>query len=133
METRSSQRFSNYLQISNSIKTTDPEISCFIKTYAFRQAYDLISSNKVSQDAFNNFSSLYGAFKNEVSYYDDSKITKDIFSKFLEKFYSKIEFKTLDILYLSRDLLEIMHSFTFDELTTRRSKNMLIYINSGVF
>lgn len=135
LEITPSKRFFNYLQISNAVKSTDPEISFFIKAYAFRQAYDLISSNKASQDTFHNFSSLYFVFKKEVAFYDESKMTKELFAKFLEKYYLKLEFKTLDVLYRSRDLLEIMHSFgPFDELTTRRSILIsIILLYSGIF
>jgi hypothetical protein len=76
---------------------------------------------------------LYTTYKLEKDSYQSknklNEVKKEEFQKYLESFFSKMDFKNLDNLYLSRDMLELLLKFgPLDDLTVKR----LQYLNNHI-
>lgn len=123
MDNRSLAKFYNYINVADKSKEIYPKIYYYIKTYAFRFIYELISNENFPYDERMKIITLYNAFREEEENnpISQAKITKEEYDQFLEFFFSKMDFCNLDMLYVSKDMLEIMLCFgSLDKLAVDR-------------
>ena len=133
MEKRIIVKFYNYIQEADKIKNENIDIYFFIKSIAFRSIYSFISLEIFPNEEKKKIQTLYTTYKTEKDSYQSknklNEIKKEEFQKYLESFFSKMDFKNLDNLYLSRDMLELLLKFgPLDDLTVKR----LQYLNNHI-
>jgi len=133
MEKRIIVKFYNYIQEADKIKNQNIDIYFFIKSIAFRSIYSFISLEIFPNEEKKKIKTLYTTYKNEKDSFQSknklNEIKKEEFQKYLESFFSKMDFKNLDNLYLSRDMLELLLKFgPLDDLTIKR----LEYLNNHI-
>ena len=133
MEKRIIVKFYNYIQEADKIKNQNIDIYFFIKSIAFRSIYSFISLEIFPNEEKKKIQTLYTTYKSEKDSYQSknklNEIKRDEFQKYLESFFSKMDFKNLDNLYLSRDMLELLLKFgPLDDLTIKR----LQYLNNHI-
>jgi hypothetical protein len=133
MEKRIIVKFYNYIQEADKIKNENIDIYFFIKSIAFNSIYSFISLEIFPKEEKKKIQTLYTTYKTEKDSYQSknklNEIKKEEFQKYLESFFSKMDFKNLDNLYLSRDMLELLLKFgPLDDLTVKR----LQYLNNHI-
>jgi hypothetical protein len=133
MEKRIIVKFYNYIQEADKIKNENIDIYFFIKSIAFRSIYSFISLEIFPNEEKKKIQTLYTTYKLEKDSYQSknklNEVKKEEFQKYLESFFSKMDFKNLDNLYLSRDMLELLLKFgPLDDLTVKR----LQYLNNHI-
>ena len=133
MEKRIIVKFYNYIQEADKIKNQNIDIYFFIKSIAFRSIYSFISLEIFPDEEKKKIKTLYSTYKNEKDSYQSknklNEIKREEFQKYLESFFSKMDFNNLDNLYLSRDMLELLLKFgPLDDLTIKR----LQYLNNHI-
>jgi hypothetical protein len=133
MEKRIIVKFYNYIQEADKIKNENIDIYFFIKSIAFRSIYSFISLEIFPNEEKKKIQTLYTTYKLEKDSYQSknklNEVKKEEFQKYLESFFSKMDFKNLDNLYLSRDMLELLLKFgPLDDLTIKR----LQYLNNHI-
>lgn len=133
MEKRIIVKFYNYIQEADKIKNQNIDIYFFIKSIAFRSIYSFISLEIFPDEEKKKIKTLYSTYKNEKDSYQSknklNEIKREEFQKYLESFFLKMDFKNLDNLYLSRDMLELLLKFgPLDDLTIKR----LQYLNNHI-
>ena len=126
-------QFKNYLEIANSNKQNQ-NLYFFMKNSAFTKAFNNLQkdSNEISESDKKTFEYLLQEFRKEKQIYGNNiNLSKEEFYKFIEEFYSKIDFDAanLEMLEICRDLTELVYAFGgSDDLAKRRSKFGLIII-----
>ena len=133
MEKRIIVKFYNYIQEADKIKNENIDIYFFIKSIAFRSIYSFISLEIFPNEEKKKIQTLYTTYKLEKDSYQSknklNEVKKEEIQKYLESFFSKMDFKNLDNLYLSRDMLELLLKFgPLDDLTVKR----LQYLNNHI-
>ena len=133
MEKRIIVKFYNYIQEADKIKNENIDIYFFIKSIAFNSIYSFISLEIFPKEEKKKIQTLYTTYKNEKDSYQSknklNEIKREEFQKYLESFFSKMDFNNLDNLYLSRDMLELLLKFgPLDDLTVKR----LQYLNNHI-
>ena len=133
MEKRIIVKFYNYIQEADKIKNENIDIYFFIKSIAFNSIYSFISLEIFPKEEKKKIQTLYTTYKLEKDSYQSknklNEVKKEEFQKYLESFFSKMDFKNLDNLYLSRDMLELLLKFgPLDDLTVKR----LQYLNNHI-
>ena len=133
MEKRIIVKFYNYIQEADKIKNQNIDIYFFIKSIAFRSIYSFISLEIFPDEEKKKIKTLYSTYKNEKDSYQSknklNEIKREEFQKYLESFFSKMDFNNLDNLYLSRDMLELLLKFgPLDDLPIKR----LQYLNNHI-
>lgn len=123
MDNRILAKFYNYINVADKSKSIYPKIYYFIKTYAFRFIYEYISNENFPYEERMKIIALYNAFREEKENdpISQEKVTKEEYDQFLEFFFSKMDFCNLDMLYVSKDMLEIILCFgSLDKLSIDR-------------
>ena len=130
---RALSKFYNLLDVANAYKG-NLGLYLFLRDCAFRGIFETMSSNIVQEDVKQKVYQLYNEFQGEISQYQWNffSMQKEIYSQFLEFFYSNINFDTADekLLTVCLDILENLRFFgTYDDLALKRSKQyILIFI-----
>ena len=116
-EQRNAQQLFNYIGVANSIKDKYINIYFFLKNYAFNKAFKL----KLPPSDEKKIFQFMKYFNDELkkSNWDIKNINLNEYQKFLDYFYSTINFENIDLntLFLCRDLQEII---SLDEVGKKR-------------
>ena len=119
------KRFYNFLTVADKYTGNLKQIYFFIKKNAFQEIYEYLSDPSFREsergkitELFNSYSKELAAAKNENI---NTDVTKEELSNFLETFFSKMDFNNLEMLLVSKDMLELLLTFgPMDDLTARR-------------
>ena len=116
-EQRNAQQLFNYIGVANSIKDKYINVYFFLKNYAFNKAFKL----KLPPSDEKKIFQFMKYFNDELkkSNWDIKNINLNEYQKFLDYFYSTINFENIDLntLFLCRDLQEII---SLDEVGKKR-------------
>ena len=127
------KRFYNFLTVADKYTGNLKQIYFFIKKNAFQEIYEYLSDPSFREsergkitELFNSYSKELAAAKNENI---NTDVTKEELSNFLETFFSKMDFNNLEMLLVSKDMLELLLTFgPMDDLTARRME----YFNNRI-
>ena len=127
------KRFYNYLTVADKYTGDLKSIYFFIKKNAFQEIYDHISDPNFKESEKGKITDLYENYSKELEYAKNENIykevTKEELADFLETFYSKMDFNNLEMLLVSKDMLELLLTFgPMDDLTARRME----YFNNRI-
>ena len=119
------KRFYNFLTVADKYTGNLKQIYFFIKKNAFQEIYEHLSDPSFREsergkitELFNSYSKELAAAKNENI---NTDVTKEELSNFLETFFSKMDFNNLEMLNVSKDMLELLLIFgPMDDLTAKR-------------
>ena len=94
-----------------------------------------MSSNLVQEETKQKVHPLDKQFQGEITQYQWNffSMQREVYSQFLEFFYSNINFDTADekLLTVCLDILENLRFFgTYDDLALKRSKQYILFIYS---
>ena len=120
------QKFNNFLDVAKAYQSS-PMIYMFIRECAFRCAFDAMQKGLCNENDKQRITNLYNQFQMETTQYNWNikNLPKEDYSKFLEFFYSQIDFETApaNLLTICKDLTENLVYFgPLDDLAQRRSK-----------
>jgi hypothetical protein len=129
-----SELFNNFtiiMDAANNYKQ-NPNLYYTLKDYIFRKIYFILSkdNNCMNEKEKATFINALNEYKVESKSYNQSNLlSKDDYITFLEKFYSKLDFNSINpyMLAVCRDLTEVLEMYgTIDELFIKRSNKLLL-------
>ncbi len=131
---RALSKFYNLLEVADAYKS-NIGLYLFLRDCAFRGIFETMSSNLVQEETKQKVHQLYNQFQGEITQYQWNffSMQREVYSQFLEFFYSKINFDTADekLLTVCLDILENLRFFgTYDDLALKRSKQYILFIYS---
>ena len=131
---RALSKFYNLPQVADPYKS-NIRLYLFLRDCAIRGIFETTSSNLVQEETKQKVYQLYNQFQGEINQYQWNffSMQREVYSQFLEFFYSKINFDTADekLLTVCLDILENLRFFgTYDDLALKRSKQYILFIYS---
>ena len=119
------KRFYNYLTVADKYTGDLKSIYFFIKKNAFQEIYEQLSEPNFKESEKGKITDLYDNYSKELEHAKSenmyNEVTKDELANFLETFFSKMDFNNLEMLNVSKDMLELLLIFgPMDDLTAKR-------------
>lgn len=123
-------KYNTIIEAANNYRQ-NPNLYYTLKDYIFRKICYVLSKNSsaLKEDQKAIFDKGLNEFKSESANFNQSNLmTKDQYILFLENFYAKIDFDTINsfMLHVCKDLTEVLEMYgPIDDLFKRRSNILL--------
>ena len=118
------RKFNDLINAANNFKG-NLKVYMFLKDCAFRSIFNFFQSGQLSEPEKQNIQNLYGQFQNETQQcnWNINIMSLNEYQQFLNEFYSRYNFDTVDInvLIMAKELTENLSIFgNYDEMTRKR-------------